>query len=91
MFRAARFGVRGELPDAHGPRRAVSEILKDVLARVESRARELECEEIALLPELVRRGGGAGAQRATHEIAGIDAVTRRLAELTATEATSFGR
>lgn len=54
-------------------------------------ARALECvEEIALLPELVRRGGGAGAQRATYEIAGIDAVTRRLAELTATEATSFG-
>ena len=92
MFRAARFGVRGELPDAHGTRRAVSEILEDVLARVESRARELECvEEIALLPELVSRGGGAGAQRATYEIAGIDAVTRRLAELTATEATSFGR
>jgi len=44
-----------------------------------------------LLPELVRRGGGAGAQRATYEIAGIDAVTRRLAELTATEAASFGR
>ena len=92
MFRAARFGVRGELPDAHGTRRAVSEILEDVLARVEGRARELECvEEIALLPELVRRGGGAGAQRATYEIAGIDAVTRRLAELTATEAAPFGR
>ena len=92
MFRAARFGVRGELPDARGTRRPVSEILEDVLARVERRARELKCvEEIALLPELVRRGGGAGAQRATYEIAGIDAVTRRLAELTATEATSFGR
>jgi glutamate---cysteine ligase / carboxylate-amine ligase len=92
MFRAARFGVRGELPDAHGRRRAVSKILEDVLARVNSRARELGCaEELALLPELLRRGGGAGAQRATHEIAGIDAVARQLTELTAAEANSFGR
>ena len=87
MFRAARFGVHGQLPDAQGRRRAVPEILGDALARVESRARELGCvEELALLPDLVCRGGGAGAQRAIHEIAGIDAVARQLTELTAAEA-----
>jgi hypothetical protein len=84
MFRAARFGLHGQLPDAHGTRHAVPKILEDALARVESRARELGCvEELTLLPELVRRGGGAGAQRATHEIAGIDALVRQLTELTA--------
>jgi glutamate---cysteine ligase / carboxylate-amine ligase len=88
MFRAARFGLHGELPDAHGRRHAVPEILDDALARVESRAHELGCvEELTLLPELVRRGGGAGAQRATHEIAGIDALVRQLTELTAAGAT----
>jgi carboxylate-amine ligase len=86
MFRAARFGVHGELPDAHGRRRAVAEILEDALARVEHRARELRCaEELARLPDLLRRGGGAGAQRATYEIAGIDAVVRQLTGLTAAE------
>ncbi len=84
MFRAARFGVHGELPDVNGHRRPVSEILHHALARVEHRARELGCvEELALLPDLLRRGGGAGAQRATYEIAGIDAVIRQLTELTA--------
>jgi glutamate---cysteine ligase / carboxylate-amine ligase len=33
MFRAARFGVHGQLPDAHGRRRAVSDILEDALVR----------------------------------------------------------
>ena len=92
MFRAARFGVDGELPDAHGRLRTVSEVLEDALVRVQGRARELECvEELALLPDLVRRGGGARAQRATYEIAGIDAVARQLTELTAAAANSFGR
>jgi hypothetical protein len=38
--------------------------------------------DAAGLAELVRRGGGAGAQRAIYELAGIDAVTRALTELT---------
>jgi carboxylate-amine ligase len=84
VFRAARFGVHGELPDVHGWRRSVSEVLDEALARVEHRARELACvDELALLSDLLRRGGGAGAQRATYEIAGIDAVVRQLMELTA--------
>jgi carboxylate-amine ligase len=83
IFRAARFGVRGELPDAHGRRYEVSELLGDALARARRHARELRCEEpLARLPELLRRGGGAGVQRSTFEIAGIDAVVRQLTERT---------
>src|SRR5512133_3053615 len=64
LFRAARFGVHGELPDAHGGLRPVSEILLDTLARVEVWSRELRCvQPLALLPDLVRRGGGAGGPR----------------------------
>jgi carboxylate-amine ligase len=84
MFRAARFGVRGELPDARGRPRPVSALLEDALERVGGWAHELGCaEELARLPELLRRGGGAGMQRATYEIAGIDAVLRELLNLTA--------
>ncbi|MDQ2896922.1 MAG: glutamate-cysteine ligase family protein, partial [Actinomycetota bacterium] len=87
IFRAARFGVHGQLPDAHGRQHAVSEILKDTLTRVEDRARELGCvEELKLLPELLRRGGGAVVQRTICGIAGIDAVVRQLTQLTAAEA-----
>jgi carboxylate-amine ligase len=84
IFRAARFGVDAELPDAHGRLRPVSEILEDTLARVENRAHELGCaEELALLPELLQRGGGASTQRAIHRIAGIDVLVQQLAQLTA--------
>ena len=87
IFRAARFGVHGRLPDAHGRPCPVSEILDDTLARIDSRAHELGCaEELALLPDLVQRGGGAGIQRATYETAGIDALVQQLTQLTAAEA-----
>jgi gamma-glutamyl:cysteine ligase YbdK (ATP-grasp superfamily) len=83
MFRAARFGVRGELPDVQGRRRPVSELLKDALQRADPWAHELGCvEQLAKLPELLERGGGAGMQRATYEIAGIDAVLRELLQRT---------
>ena len=83
MFRAARFGVHGRLPDASGQLRPVSELLESALARASRWAGELGCaEELSALHELMARGGGAGAQRAVFEIAGIDAVARRLAELT---------
>lgn len=83
MFRAARFGVGGELPDAQGRRRPVSELLQDALARADAWAGELGCvEELATLPELLERGGGAGMQRSTYEIAGIDAVLRELLQRT---------
>jgi carboxylate-amine ligase len=87
IFRAARFGVHGQLPDADGRLRAVSDILHSTLARVANRAHDLGCvEELARLPDLVQRGGGAGMQRAIHELAGIDGLTRQLTRLTATEA-----
>jgi carboxylate-amine ligase len=83
MFRAARFGVHGELPDAQGRRRPVSELLQDALGRADAWARELGCmEELARLPKLLERGGGAGMQRSTYEIAGIDAVLRELLQRT---------
>jgi carboxylate-amine ligase len=83
IFRAARFGVRGELPAMDGARRAVSDLLGDAMARARRHAPGLGCqEELARLPDLIRRGGGAGEQRATFEIAGIDAVARQLTERT---------
>jgi glutamate---cysteine ligase / carboxylate-amine ligase len=87
MFRAARFGVHGELPDAGGQRRAVSELLEEAMARAARWATELGCvEELGALPELLRHGGGAGRQRAAYEIAGMDAVLRDLLELTSPRA-----
>ncbi len=89
LFRAARFGVRGELPDADGRPRPVSELLDGALNRAARWASELNCaEELGRLPDLLRDGGGAGSQRASHEIAGIDAVVRDL--LQATMAPSAG-
>ncbi len=84
MFRAARFGVGGELPDASGGLHAVSELVGNALGRLSDRAYELGCvDELAALPGLVNRGGGAGAQRDAYEIAGIDAVLRALLQQTA--------
>lgn len=92
LFRAARFGVHGELPDAEGRRRPVSELLDEALARASSHAGELNCaDELARLPELLAHGGGAGTQRAAYEIAGIDAVLRQLTELTAGGLTPTGQ
>jgi carboxylate-amine ligase len=83
MFRAARFGVHGRLPDAAGELRPVSDLLGEAVARASRWAGELGCsEELDGLRDLVARGGGAGDQRAVYEIAGIDAVARRLVELT---------
>jgi carboxylate-amine ligase len=84
MFRAARFGVVGQLPDAEGRLRPVTELLAAALVRARPHADELGCaEELGNLDTLVRRGGGAGLQRATYGLAGIDAVARKLTEVTA--------
>jgi carboxylate-amine ligase len=82
MFRAARFGVHGELPDADGTRRPVGDLLDSALERAGRWASELRCEnELAGLPAIIAKGGGAGAQRAVYEVAGIDAVARWLTEV----------
>ena len=83
IFRAARFGVEAELPDPDGRLRPVTELLDDAIARATRHAAELGCAgELAGLPELLARGGGAGFQRAANAIAGIDAVGSQLTELT---------
>ncbi len=88
-FRAARFGVSGQLLDANGRLRAASDMLQSTLARVEHRAHQLGCvDELGLLPDLVRRGGGAGIQRAIYQRSGIDGLARQLTRLTANETNS---
>ncbi len=84
IFRAARWGVTARLPDPDGGLRPVPELLEQALARVHVHGRELQCvDQLAVLPELMRRGGGAGVQREKYEIAGMDAVLRELTGLTA--------
>lgn len=83
-FRAARFGVHALLPDAEGRLRPVAELLDDALAVSRDHAQELGCvNELAELPSLLARGGGAGRQHAAHAIAGMDGLLRELTRLTA--------
>jgi carboxylate-amine ligase len=83
-FRAARFGVHARLPDAEGRLRPVAELLHDALSVAGGHAQELGCvSELAGLPSMLTRGGGAGRQRAAYEIAGMDGLLRELTSLTA--------
>jgi carboxylate-amine ligase len=83
-FRAARFGVHARLPDAEGRLRPVAELLHDALAVAGDHAQDLGCvSELARLPSMLTRGGGAGRQRAAYEIAGMDGLLRELTSLTA--------
>ena len=83
IFRAARFGVAAELPDEQGRLRPVAELLDEVLPAAREHAVELGCAaELDGVSGLVRRGGGAGRQRATYDVAGIDALMRELVALT---------
>jgi carboxylate-amine ligase len=82
-FRAARFGVRARLPDADGRLRPVADLLEEALVLASDYAAALGCvDELASLPSLLARGGGAGRQRAAHEIAGMDGLLRELTGLT---------
>jgi glutamate---cysteine ligase / carboxylate-amine ligase len=82
-FRAARFGVAAELPDPDGRLRPVTELLDAALAVARRHADELDCAEaLDVLPALMGRGGGAGRQRAAHEIAGMGSLLRELTALT---------
>lgn len=83
-FRAARFGVDARLPDAEGRLRPVAELLHDALTVAGDHAQELGCvSELAGLPAILTRGGGAGRQRAAYEIAGMEGLLRELTALTA--------
>jgi carboxylate-amine ligase len=82
-FQAARFGVRARLPDADGRLRPVAEWLDDALSLAGDHAAALGCaDDLAGLPALVERGGGAGRQRAAYEISGMDGLLRELTALT---------
>ena len=84
MFRAARFGVRAQLPDATGALHPFDEVLAEALDHVQPYVGELGCEnELALIPALVAAGGGAGRQRETYELSGVDALLRELTAVTA--------
>jgi carboxylate-amine ligase len=83
-FRAARYGVGARLPDANGHLRPVEELLSAALDVARRHAEELGCaEELEVVPRLLERGGGAGRQRAAHEVAGMDALLRDLIATTA--------
>jgi carboxylate-amine ligase len=83
IFRAARFGVDAKLVDGDYSHRRVPEMVGSLIRDLGEHSDELGCaDELAALSELVRRGGGAGRQRAIYEIAGVDAVTRELTRLT---------
>jgi carboxylate-amine ligase len=83
-FRAARFGVGAELPDAEGRLRPVADLLADALERARGYAHELECRhELDALPALLEHGGDAGRQRSVCEIAGMDSLLRELTARTA--------
>jgi glutamate---cysteine ligase / carboxylate-amine ligase len=82
-FRAARYGIRAELPDAEGRLCPVDELLEQAIATAGAYAGELNCaEELDGLHGLIARGGGAGRQRTAYAIAGMDAVLRQLTSLT---------
>jgi carboxylate-amine ligase len=83
MFRAARFGVAAELPDPDGRLRPVAELLEAALDDARGYSDELRCSAaLDELPALLRRGGGAGRQRAAYEIGGMGALLRELTEVT---------
>ena len=65
-FRAARFGVAAELPDADGRLRPVAELLDEALEVGARRTRaSSDCDdELDGVRGAVARGGGAGRQRA---------------------------
>jgi carboxylate-amine ligase len=84
MFRAARYGVHAELPDADGHLHPFGDVLAEALDHVRPYARELDCEdELSLIPALVAAGGGAGRQREVYDLSGIDALLRELTAATA--------
>jgi carboxylate-amine ligase len=84
LFRAARFGIGADLPDAGGELHPLSEVLAATLELCSDSASELGCEaELQALGTLVADGGGAGRQRAIYEVAGMQSLLQSLLEITA--------
>ncbi len=84
LFRAARFGVGADLPDAGGELHPLEGVLEATLDLCSGSASELGCEpELDALHALVADGGGAGRQRAIYEVAGMESLLRALVEITA--------
>jgi glutamate---cysteine ligase / carboxylate-amine ligase len=82
-FRAARFGVKAELPGPDGALRPVEAWLEEALELARPHAEDLGCTtELEAVGDLLEAGGGAARQRDAYEIAGMDAVLRRLTEVT---------
>jgi glutamate---cysteine ligase / carboxylate-amine ligase len=83
IFRAARYGVSARLPEADGTLRPAGELLEQALGPAREHALELGCvAELDSIRELYERGGGCGRQRAIYEISGMNALLRRLTEIT---------
>ncbi len=84
LFRAARFGVNAQLPDAQGRLRPVAALLGEALEVARPHSNELGCsEQLESLESLRADGGGAGRQHRWYEIAGMDGLLRELSSVTA--------
>jgi carboxylate-amine ligase len=80
-FQAARFGVAARLPGPDGEPQELADVLERALSLAREHAEALGCAaELERLGELVAAGGGAGRQRRTYEVAGLDAVLRELVD-----------
>jgi carboxylate-amine ligase len=84
LFRAARYGTEAQLPDRDGALRPLAGVLGDALSLCADSAAQLHCAaELGALEALVADGGGAGRQRAVHDVAGMASLLRSLTERTA--------
>jgi len=84
LFRAARYGMRAELPDARGDLRPLAGTLERVLELCAESAAELGCAaELEAVRRLAADGGGAERQRAMYGVAGMESLLRALVALTA--------
>jgi carboxylate-amine ligase len=91
IFRAARFGVDAELPDAEGYLHPVAELLDAALEASSGPAARFGYErELSRLGDLLARGGGAGRQRELYAIGGMDSLLRELTALTGASAAAVG-
>jgi glutamate---cysteine ligase / carboxylate-amine ligase len=78
-FRAARYGVDAELPDADGHLTPIRDLIEPLLELASPHARELGCTaELDAVRGLIEHGGGAGRQRDVYAIGGMGALLRDL-------------